>query len=732
MSSKVAKQSRISSKSKPITSPYLNSVYDSLNEQIDLILSDFNPTVKITVSYQRLYKFVEFLCRDKQQSKITANLYQKIDAYLTKIVELLEEARHFEGKAPLEKFAEMFAVLRAKMSALENIHLYLDRTYLLNHPTKKTLVKYTIYIFGMKMNASSELDMEVAGWFFDILVEYRNSGDEELPPLLIQSFNDLNLLISSNEEDGFKRYVLEQFQQYCGERRTILFENNKPEKIFDSLFEQVVRELTFWEQTSASETLKAEIKHNAILNFIFVDFDKLATKFVRPLFLQKNFIAISKLFKLIKNSVAPNSENAYLKIFANVWHSYICEYLESLLKQSQTDVVEKLVKSKKIFATIMDKYMESNSEIEFKLREAFRSALHSSNKDTEILNKLLKYIDSFFKNLDPVEHEENTQTINDIYLIFKSVKTKTTFIKQYQRDLSRRLINQTVKDKALEKALISHIQNEVGADQCKPLVTMFDDMNINDLLVSSFRQQIPLSETEAFEGFNPMVLNSKAWPVPKAGVKIPEELNQLMTEFQKFYLKRNQKKKLNWCPALSHMSINAHFKQGDKELQVNTFQGIVLLLFNEHDKLSFNQVKQMTELDSKNLSSILYSLTMGKYKILLKDSEGLYSMNENFEDRKKVVKVKQIQMKLKNGEAEDDVWMQETDDNMLKADKDEIIKAFIVRNMKNEKEMNHEALLTRILDQFIIEANEVKKIIQQLLDNEYIERLGTDRYRYVP
>ena len=208
-------------------------------------------------------------------------------------------------------------------------------------------------------------------------------------------------------------------------------------------------------------------------------------------------------------------------------------------------------------------------------------------------------------------------------------------------------------------------------------------------------------------------------------------MNDLMTRFQKFYLETHDKRKLNWCPALSHMTIGAHFPKGDKELQVSSFQGIVLLLFNDHDKLSFNEVKEMTELDSKSLSSILYSLTSGRYKILKKDSAGIYSMNDEFEDRKKSIKVKQIQMKLKNGEDED-VWMQEVDDNVFKADRDEITKAFIVREMKSEKEMDHDVLMKKTVDRFVVESVEVKRIIQLLLDSEYIERIETDRYRYIP
>lgn len=756
MSSRVIRShSKGSSKSKPL-SPYLNTVYDQLNEQIDRILGDFTPTAKVTISYQKLYKFVEFLCRDKMQSKIAATLFEKLDAFINKIADIIYQAYWDLGHDELVgRFVELATIIDVKVTALEKIHLYLDRTYLLNHPTKKTIVRHAMCTFvescaGVDNGNGDEYKKDV---LYQVVMEFTfilgklRDGNLHVEPLLLRSYHYLHkIFYLTQRNDYLDNEIFSRQEDFYQEEQDAIItcRDTSPElpdfivarcdsadEIFDTMYKMILRELQFWGKTDADDKFKLKIKEYAVENLIFHDFDKQAVQFVKPLFVSKNYLGVSRMFKFVINSSTSISSNKYLKTFLNIWYSYVCDYLHLLLKDTQQDMVEKLIKAKKNLTLIMQKYMDSNSEVEFKLREAFRTSLHSSNKDTEILSKLLKYIDNFFKTVDPSNTEDNLKVVDDLYLIFKSVKTKATFIKQYQRDLSRRLIIGVSKDKDLEKSLISKIRNEVGDEDSKPLLTMFDDLQINETVASSFKEKLSTVEANSFTGFDPLVLNSKAWPIPKASIKIPDEMNDLMTRFQKFYLETHDKRKLNWCPALSHMTIGAHFPKGDKELQVSSFQGIVLLLFNDHDKLSFNEVKEMTELDSKSLSSILYSLTSGRYKILKKDSAGIYSMNDEFEDRKKSIKVKQIQMKLKNGEDED-VWMQEVDDNVFKADRDEITKAFIVREMKSEKEMDHDVLMKKTVDRFVVESAEVKRIIQLLLDSEYIERIETDRYRYIP
>lgn len=747
MSAKVIKHGKPSSRTNSVTSPYLASVQDQLNAQVDRILSDFTATARITDSYQKLYKYVEFLCRDRLQSRVSATLYEKLDIYLTELVNRLKEERNKKENSQgdfLEKYVELSKVLEVKLIALEKIYLYLDRTYLLNHPTKNTIVLHSVLAFNTKLKATEPLYGEnlleaILDSFFSVLARLRTLGlsDDSVEskgyrPVLVQAFGFLQKLIIPQTNNNLEELIIQNIRDGYRVAQGNLINLLEPDKIFNSMYNMIVSELRYWDDAHASPDLKIAIHYEVISELVFNDFENLAIKFVKPLFIHKDFLAISRLYKFIKNSVTdPQSENKYLKIFSALYYSYICEYLGVVLKDVQHDVVEKLVKSKKNLTIMMEKYMDSDSEIEFKFREAFIASLHNSNKDTEILNKLLKYIDAIFKNADPSNHDENTEIVNDIYLIFKSVKTKTTFIKQYQRDLSKRLIMQTTKDIKLEELFVSYIEKEVGVDQCKPLVTMFNDLKNTENLITKFRDTLSVSEFKEFEGFNPLILKSDSWPIPKATIKIPDEMNDLLAKFQKFYLSSHQNEKLNWSPALSQMSVTAHFKKGDKELQVSSFQGIVLLLFNDHDKLSFNEVKQKTDLDSKSLSSILYSLTRGKYKVLVKDSQGLYSMNDDFEDRKKVLKVKQIQVKLKNGE-EEDLWMQEEDDGMLKADRNEIIKAFIVRKMKSEHEMVHGTLLEMTVDRFVVESAEVKRLLEQLLESEYIERVGTDRYRYIP
>ncbi len=54
--------------------------------------------------------------------------------------------------------------------------------------------------------------------------------------------------------------------------------------------------------------------------------------------------------------------------------------------------------------------------------------------------------------------------------------------------------------------------------------------------------------------------------------------------------------------------------QGTKELSVSLFQTVVLMLFNDVDSLSFEDIKQQSGIEDKELRRTLQSLACGKVR----------------------------------------------------------------------------------------------------------------------
>jgi hypothetical protein len=96
---------------------------------------------------------------------------------------------------------------------------------------------------------------------------------------------------------------------------------------------------------------------------------------------------------------------------------------------------------------------------------------------------------------------------------------------------------------------------------------------------------------------------------------------------------------------------NALF-QGNKELQVSLFQALVLILFNEADNLSFEEIKAATNIEDGELRRTLQSLACGKARVLQKNPKGRdvadndrFVFNADFTNKLFRIKINQIQMK---------------------------------------------------------------------------------------
>jgi cullin 4 len=94
------------------------------------------------------------------------------------------------------------------------------------------------------------------------------------------------------------------------------------------------------------------------------------------------------------------------------------------------------------------------------------------------------------------------------------------------------------------------------------------------------------------------ILTMGYWPTyPVLEVNMPTQLVEYQTVFTKFYLAKHSGRKLQWQPTLGHCVLKARFDQGPKDLQVSLFQSLVLLLFNDCDEMSLEEIFQATNIE---------------------------------------------------------------------------------------------------------------------------------------
>lgn len=97
---------------------------------------------------------------------------------------------------------------------------------------------------------------------------------------------------------------------------------------------------------------------------------------------------------------------------------------------------------------------------------------------------------------------------------------------------------------------------------------------------------------------------------------------KLQEIFKTFYLGKHSGRKLQWQSTLGHCVLKAEFKEGKKELQVSLFQTLVLLMFNEGEEFSLEEIKQATGIEDGELRRTLQSLACGKARVLTKSPKG--------------------------------------------------------------------------------------------------------------
>ncbi|CAG9137007.1 unnamed protein product [Plutella xylostella] len=181
--------------------------------------------------------------------------------------------------------------------------------------------------------------------------------------------------------------------------------------------------------------------------------------------------------------------------------------------------------------------------------------------------------------------------------------------------------------------------------------------------------------------------------------RLPAELTRHQEHFSKFYLAKHSGRKLQWQPTLVHTVLRAGFPQGNKELQVSLFQGLVLLLFNDADSLSYEEIKTATNIEDGELRRTLQSLACGKARVLTKTPKGRevdaadqFNFNAEFTNKLFRIKINQIQMKETSEE-------QKATEERVFQDRQYQIDAAIVRVMKMRKQLSHNLLISELYNQ---------------------------------
>ncbi|KAJ8609728.1 hypothetical protein MRB53_038965 [Persea americana] len=338
------------------------------------------------------------------------------------------------------------------------------------------------------------------------------------------------------------------------------------------------------------------------------------------------------------------------------------------------------------YNTLVTKAFNGESEFVRALDNACREYVNRNkvcDKNSARSPELLaKHSDNVLKRSTKSSEEDDMEkSLIEVMTIFKYIEDKDVFQKFYSRSLAKRLVHGTSASGDSEVSMISKLKDASGFEYTNKLNRMYQDIQLSKDL------------NKAYEQYQSNSLSGDGGEMRANYVK----MNKVPYTFQ-----------------------------------VSTYQISILLLFNDSDTVSYDDIASTTMLAKETLDPSL--AIMLKAKVLLATPEGktesgvTYTLNKDFKHKK--IKVN-LNIAIKSEQKQE---VEETH-KTIEEDRKMLMQSAIVRIMKSRKTMKHSQLVSETIQQiksrFSPKVGDIKKCIDILLEKEYLERLDGDELGYL-
>ena len=393
-------------------------------------------------------------------------------------------------------------------------------------------------------------------------------------------------------------------------------------------------------------------------------------------------------------------------------------YIHALLRAYTHDlhIVEQAFHSDPGFMAALDKacrvYMNRNSATE-----------GAPSKAPELL---ARYFDGLLRK----GHREDTadggeDALLSAMTVFKYIEDRDYFLKFYAKFFARRLVTFASASDDAEAAVIAQLKDACGFEYTSRLQRMLTEYGLSRELNDRFRS------VDSGEGpdFYCLVLASGIWPLQASpsDLSVPAELAGVHERFRKFYSEHHSRRVLTWLWHLSSNELHTSYLPRRYIFQTTTYQCAVLLLFNTHTVLTFDEIASATRISAQTLHTVLLPLVKSRVLHQLDES---YSLNTDFKSKKMRVNL-QIPVRAEQRAESSEVAKTVDEDRKM------LIQATIVRIMKARKTLRHNLLLPEVIAQlqsrFQPRVPDIKRAIDALIEKEFLTRVEGEKdvYAYV-
>jgi len=686
---------------------------------------------RIDTSLEELYQAVENLCSYGKAEQVYANLRDLVEAHVQECV------KPFIGESLdkllfMKKMNECWSDHCQQMILTRSIFLFLDRTYVLQHPSVLSIWEMGLDTFRRCILTHQLVQTRTVDGVL-MLIEQERHGDvvdRSLLKSLLRMLTDLQIYKEAFE----KKFLVATEKLYAAEGQELINERDVPAYL--SHVERRLREenerLLHYLDTSS----KWQLIHTVEKQLISEHLASILNKGLDSLLEENRKSELRLMYSLLGRVKSGHIE----------LRNKMCEYVKKrgsvivINPEKDKTMVQELLEFKDKLDVIMVVCFSANEQFIVGMKEAFETFINRrQNKPAELI---AKFVDSKLKAGNKEATEEEMERILDkIMVIFRFIHGKDVFEAFYKKDLAKRLLVGKSASVDCEKSMLSKLKAECGAGFTSKLEGMFKDMELSRDINVAFKNHLdnlPKGQGAQYKAIDLTVnvLSVAYWPTYQPmEVNIPGDMPKYQEIFQKFYHGKYSGRKLQWQPNLGHCVLKAHFKGGTKELKVSLFQTLCLCSFNDADELSLEEIRELTAIEDGELRRTLQSLACGKARVLQKTPRGKdindgdkFVYNKDFTHQLFHIKINQVQLKETNDE-------QKATEERVFQDRQYQIDAAIVRIMKMRKTLTHTLLLNELYTQlkFPVKPADLKKRIESLIDRDYMERdkENPNQYNYV-
>ncbi|XP_029820626.1 cullin-4A, partial [Manacus vitellinus] len=701
---------------------YTHDTWQKLHEAVGAIQS----SISIKYNLEELYQAVENLCSYKVSATLYKQLRQVCEEHVkAQILQFREDS--LDSLLFLKKINKCWQDHCRQMIMIRSIFLFLDRTYVLQNSMLPSIWDMGLELFRNHIISDKQVQTKTIDGIL-LLIERERNGeavDRSLLRSLLSMLSDLQVYKESFEQ----RFLEETNCLYAAEGQRLMQEREVPEYLHHvnkRLEEEGDRVITYLDH-STQKPLIACVEKQLLGEHL----SAILQKGLDNLLDENRISDLTQTYQLFSRVKGGQ------QILLQHWSEYIKNFGTTIVvnPEKDKDMVQELLDFKDKVDHIIEVCFQKNEKFINLMKESFETFINKRpNKPAELI---AKYVDSKLRAGNKEATDEELERILDkIMIIFRFIHGKDVFEAFYKKDLAKRLLVGKSASVDAEKSMLSKLKHECGAAFTSKLEGMFKDMELSKDVMVQFKQYMQNQSDPGNIDLTVNILTMGYWPTyTPMEVHLNSEMIKLQEVFKTFYLGKHSGRKLQWQTTLGHAVLKAEFKDGKKEFQVSLFQTLVLLMFNEGDEFSFEEIKMATGVEDSELRRTLQSLACGKARVLIKNPKGKdvedgdkFIFNGDFKHKLFRIKINQIQMK-------ETVEEQVSTTERVFQDRQYQIDAAIVRIMKMRKTLGHNLLVSELYNQlkFPVKPGDLKKRIESLIDRDYMERDkdNPNQYHYV-